>query len=71
MMPTWAKGFARLAAAHEALGHDAEAMAAYDKAAWLASAHDNDAAGEAEYHAAVAALRRRASRAGYADDVKV
>ncbi len=60
-MPTWAKGFARLAAAHEALAHDAEAIAAYDKARWLASAHDNDPSGEAEYAEAVRALRLRAA----------
>ena len=47
MMPTWAKGFARLAAANEALRNDSEAIAAYEKARWLASAHDNDPAGEA------------------------
>ena len=68
MMPTWAKGFARLAAAHEALGHDAEAVAAYDKAKWLAGAHDNDPAGEAEYEAASVALRKRVAHAGYAED---
>jgi len=68
MMPTWAKGFARLAAAHEALGHDTEAIAAYEKARWLAGAHDNDPAGEAEYGAAVQALRTRAAASGYGDD---
>jgi hypothetical protein len=61
MMPTWAKGFARLAAALEASSLDAEAVAAYDKARWLAQAHDNDPHGEEEYAAAGRALRLRAS----------
>ncbi len=47
MMPTWAKGFARLAAALEALGKDNDAIAAYEKAKWLAQVHDNDPNGEA------------------------
>ena len=82
MMPTWAKGFARLAAgasrclprspsclyvsyaarsarlaspssrflplsaALEALGKNQEALQAYEKARWLAQAHDNDPQGE-------------------------
>jgi len=65
MMPTWARGFARLAAAHEALRNNTEALAAYDRARWLASAHDNDPQGETEYVEAAAALRRRAALAGY------
>ena len=59
MMPTWAKGFARLAAALEALGRDSDAVAAYEKAKWLAQVHDNDPAGEAEYEEAAKALRLR------------
>jgi len=64
MMPTWAKGFARLAASLEALRKDSEAIAAYEKARWLASAHDNDPAGEAEYAEACAALRHRSAMSG-------
>ena len=59
MMPTWAKGFARLAAALEALGRDKDAVAAYEKAKWLAQVHDNDPNGEAEYEEAAKALRLR------------
>ena len=59
MMPTWAKGFARLAAALEALGRDSDAVAAYEKAKWLAQVHDNDPTGEAEYEEAAKALRLR------------
>jgi len=59
MMPTWAKGFARLAAALEALGRDKDANAAYEKAKWLAQVHDNDPHGEAEYEEAAKALRLR------------
>ena len=59
MMPTWAKGFARLAAALEALGRDKDAVAAYEKARWLAQVHDNDPSGEAEYDEAAKALRLR------------
>jgi Flp pilus assembly protein TadD len=64
MMPTWAKGFARLAAALEALNHDSDAIAAYEKARWLAAAHDNDPAGEAEYADACTALRQRSALSG-------
>lgn len=59
MMPTWAKGFARLAAALEALGKYQEALQAYEKARWLAQAHDNDPQGEQEYEEAVLALKNR------------
>jgi len=59
MMPTWAKGFARLAAALEALGRDKDAVTAYEKAKWLAAVHDNDPNGEAEYEEAAKALRLR------------
>ena len=59
MMPTWAKGFARLAAALEALGRDKDAITAYEKAKWLAQVHDNDPAGELEYDEAAKALRLR------------
>ena len=61
MMPTWAKGFARLAAAMEALGRYQDALSAYDKAKWLANVHDNDPQGAEEYEEAMGTLRMRMS----------
>lgn len=58
MIPTWPKGFARLAAALEVLGQHAEAVKAYEQAAWLAQSRDGDAAAVAEYEAAVERVRR-------------
>lgn len=60
IMPTWPKGFARLAAALEELGQHAEAVKAYEQAAWLAQSRDGDAAAVAEYEAAVERVRRSA-----------
>jgi hypothetical protein len=71
MMPTWAKGFARLAAALEALGKDNDAIAAYEKAKWLAQVHDNDPTGESEYDEAAKALRLRTctGAGGYYEEI--
>lgn len=49
------------AAALEALGKNKDALAAYEKARWLAQAHDNDPQGEQEYVEAVHALKLRMS----------
>ena len=50
---------AAASAALEALGKNQEALQAYEKARWLAQAHDNDPQGEQEYEEAVQALKLR------------
>lgn len=50
--------FARLAAALETMQQHAEAVKAYEQAAWLAQSRDGDAAAAAEYEGAVERVRR-------------